>query len=372
MAMVDIEIYDAALKASWVRREITGKHDWCNLFRQEIAQGRFIWERNSSSLRKMARKTCNKFWSQVMVSMAQYDDSVKTEIGDVGRHCIWYSNFTKFKNVELRSWKQKGIVYINDLLKENGEILSFEEAKNKYEFNGTMLDYIGLVQSLPIEWRNKQRKIKEANPIIHPNILNIISHKQGNKYIYNTLLHNKHKNVRNNWESGWELELGQIDWLEVYRLNRELISVAYQTLQYKILTKIVITNRLLYQLRIVETSKCDRCRESVDTIMHRFWSCPIVKLFWTEVRLYLQNIGVIQNISVFNPKMVILGNIESPIVNHVLIIVKSMIARKYPLSVKLFSALLKRDMEKERYIATKQCEIRDYDRKWGKLAAASC
>ena len=54
MAMVDIEIYDAALKASWVRREITGKHDWCNLFRQEIAQGRFIWERNSSSLRKMA------------------------------------------------------------------------------------------------------------------------------------------------------------------------------------------------------------------------------------------------------------------------------------------------------------------------------
>ena len=113
--------------------------------------------------------------------MAQYD-SVKTEIGDVCRHCIWYSNFTKFKNVELRSWKQKGIVYINDLLKGNGEILSFEEAKNKYEFNGTMLDYIGLVQSPPIEWRNKQRKIKEANPIIHPNILNIISHKQGNMY----------------------------------------------------------------------------------------------------------------------------------------------------------------------------------------------
>ena len=96
-----------------------------------------------------------------------------------------------------------------------------------------------------------------------------------------------------------------------------------------------------------------------------------MKLFWTEVRLYLQNIGVIQNISVFNPKMVILGNIESPIVNHGLI-GKNMIARKYPLSVELFSALFKRDMEKERYIATKQCEIRYYDRKWGKLAAASC
>ena len=250
--------------------------------------------------------------------------------------------------------------------------MSFEEAKNKYGINGTMLDYIGLVQSLPIEWRNKQRKIKDANPIIHPNILNIISHKHGNKYIYNTLLHNKHKNARNNWESGWELELGQIDWVEVYRLNRKLISVAYQTLQYKVLTKIVTTNRLLYQMGIAETSRCDRCRESVDTIIHRFWSCPIVRLFWTEVKLYLQNIGVIQNISVFNLKMVILGNIESPIVNHVLIIGKSMIARKQTLSVELFSALLKRDMEKEKYIATKKCKIREYDRKWGKLAAALC
>ena len=59
-----------------------------------------------------------------------------------------------------------------------------EEAKNRYEFNGTILDYLGLVQSLHIEWRNRQRKMKEANPIIHRNIHNIMSHKQGNKYIY--------------------------------------------------------------------------------------------------------------------------------------------------------------------------------------------
>ena len=372
MAMVDVEIYDAALKASWVRREVTGNHDWCKVFMHEISQGQFIWERNSSSLRKMARRTYNKFWSEVMVAMAQYDNSVKTEIEDIGKHCIWYSNHTKFHNIELRSWKQRGMVYINDLLKENGEILSFEEAKSMYDFNGTILDYIGLVQSLPIEWRNRQRKVKEANPIIHPNILNILSHKQGNKYIYNTLLYNKHKNARNNWELGWELELGQIDWVEVYKLNLKLTSVAYQTLQYKIWTRIVATNRLLYQMGITETSKCERCRESVDTIVHKFWACPAVKLFWTEVKLFLQNIGVIQNISMFNLKTVILGNTESPIVNHVAIIGKSMIARKYILSFELFLTLLKRDMEKENYIATQKSKIREYDSKWGAIAAALC
>ena len=372
MAMVDVEIYDAALKASWVRREVTGNHDWCKVFTHEISQGHFIWERNSSSLRKMARRTYNKFWSEVMVAMAQYDNSVKTEIEDIGKHCIWYSNHTKFHNIELRSWKQRGMVYINDLLKENGEILSFEEAKSMYDFNGAIHDYIGLVQSLPFEWRNRQRKVKEANPIIHPNILNILSHKQGNKYIYNTLLYNKHKNARNNWESGWELELGQIDWVEVYKLNMKLTSVAYQALQYKIWTRIVATNRLLYQMGIKETSKCERCRESVDTIVHKFWACPAVKLFWTEIKLFLQNIGVIQNISMFNLKTVILGNTESPIVNHVAIIGKSMIARKYILSFELFLTLLKRDMEKENYIAVKNSEIREYDSKWEAIAAALC
>ena len=314
----------------------------------------------------------DKFWSEVMVAMAQYDNSVKTEIEDIGKHCIWYSNHTKFHNIELRSWKQRGMVYINDLLKENGEILSFEEAKSMYDFNGTILDYIGLVQSLPIEWRNRQRKVKEANPIIHPNILNILSHKQGNKYIYNTLLYNKHKNARNNWELGWELELGQIDWVEVYKLNMKLTSVAYQALQYKIWTRIVATNRLLYQMGITETSKCERCRESVDTIVHKFWACPAVKLFWTEVKIFLQNIGVIQSISMFNLKTVILGNTESPIVNHVAIIGKSMRARKYILSFELFLTLLKRDMEKENYIATQKSKIREYDSKWGAIAAALC
>ena len=86
--------------------------------------------------------------------------------------------------------------------------------------------------------------------------------------------------------------------------------------------------------------------------------------------MYLQNMGVIQNISVFNLKMIILGNTESSIVNHATVIGKSMIARKYTLSVELFLILLKRDMEKERYIAAQKSEMRDYDSKWGTLAAA--
>ena len=369
MTMVDIDVYDTALKATWVRREITGNHDWCILFKQEIARGRFIWERNSSSLRRMARNTSNDFWAEVMLAMAQYDKSISVDIDDIGRHSVWFSNHTKFKNCEIKSWKQKGIVYINDLVKDNGELLSFEEAKNVYGYDGTMLDYLGLAQSLPIEWKSRQRVNKDMNPIIHPNIQSILNHKQGNKYIYNILLCHKYNDSKNTWESAWEQELGQTNWVDVYRLNKNLTSVSYQTLQCKILTKIIATNRLLYQIGRAESYRCERCTEGIDTIVHRFWSCPVVARFWVEVKLRLRDIDLIQNISVINKKVVILGCMESIIVNHIIIVAKRMIASRYVLSTEILFHRLKRDMQMERCIAIKKGEMSNYDNKWTKIAA---
>ena len=134
MNMVDIDMYVTALKVSWVKREITGNHEWCKLFRQEIARGRFIWERNSLSLTQITRKVLNKFWAEVMTAMAQYDKSINADVDDISRHSVWFSNHTKFKNSEIKSWKRRGIVYINDLIKENGDILSYQEAKHIYKF----------------------------------------------------------------------------------------------------------------------------------------------------------------------------------------------------------------------------------------------
>ena len=308
--MIDVETYVTALKVTWVKREIMGDHDWCELFRQEIVQGQFIWERNAASLIQMARKIYNPFWAEVLTAMAKYDSSVSTDIHDISRHSVWFSNYTKFQTREVRSWKRKGIVYINDLLKDNGELLSFEEAKIIYKLNGTSLDYLGLLQSLPIEWRNEQSRRKEVNPIIHPNVESILMHKQCNKSIYNILLRKTYRGEKNTWELCWEHELGQIDWIEVYELNQKSISSVYRTLQYKILTKITATNQLLYQIGRKSSYTCDRCETSIDTVTHKFWACPVVKRFWELVEIWLRNKNIIQGISgsVLNKKADNLGH----------------------------------------------------------------
>ena len=302
--------------------------------------------------------------------MAKYDKSVSTDIHDISRHSVWFSNYTKFQTREIRSWKRKGIVYINDLLKDNGELLSFEEAKIIYKLNGTSLDYLGLLHSLPIEWRNEQSRRKEVNPIIHPNVESILMPKQCNKSIYNILLRKTYRGEKNTWELCWEHELGQIDWVEVYELNEKSISSVYRTLQYKILTKITATNQLLYQIGRKSSYTCDRCETSIDTVTHKFWACHVVKRFWEQVENWLRNKNIIQNISgsVLNKKVVILGHKRLPIVNHVIIVVKKIITNKYALSVDLLSNMLKKDLETERYIAIKTGKMQDWDSKWARMA----
>ena len=62
---------------------------------------------------------------------------------------------------------------------EDGNIASFEEIKLKFRIEGTMLDYLGLVESLPQEWKRRQGIKKEPDPVIHPNIQEVLKQKRG-------------------------------------------------------------------------------------------------------------------------------------------------------------------------------------------------
>ena len=87
-----------------------------------------------------------------------------------------------FKTNEILLWDRKGIRYINDLLKENGEIMTIEELVETYGIRRAAFNYQILIHSLPSEWKNIN-KLKEGNPIIHPNISLILMPKKGNKHI---------------------------------------------------------------------------------------------------------------------------------------------------------------------------------------------
>ena len=119
--------------------------------------------------------------------------------------------------------------------------------------------------------------------------------------------------------------MGHIEWAQVYKLSKETtICTSYPPLQYTILTRIVATNGLLYRIGIKDSDTCERC-SSTDTILHRFWSCPEAQLFWREIHTYLIRRKIVQHIPSFVREEIIMGYFDLPIVNHIILIGKTMI-----------------------------------------------
>ncbi|MEM9078951.1 MAG: hypothetical protein AAGC43_18065, partial [Bacteroidota bacterium] len=68
LGMVDLDAHIAALKASWVRRQIVSQHPWVRLFSDTISRDHLIWENNCESLCKRSALTENLFWKEVFLS----------------------------------------------------------------------------------------------------------------------------------------------------------------------------------------------------------------------------------------------------------------------------------------------------------------
>ena len=97
---------------------------------------------------------------------------------------------------------------------------------------------------------------------------------------YNILIEKRfrHPTSINKWSEIYDLQF--IDWSVTFRLpfmmSRE---TAIQSLQYKILHRIIACNKWLYNIRIKDSPNCNYC-DSVDTIQHFFLNCNNDKTFW--------------------------------------------------------------------------------------------
>ena len=132
----------------------------------------------------------------------------------------------------VNAWRRRGIRYLSDVLDDDGNMLSFEQFKKVYQIKGSYLDYIGLIRSLPDEWKSLTGKTRATYPIIHPQLEFVLSRENGAKYMYDIILSKTIKSVKNNWKRGWELEYGEINWTERYGTMYQKSSVYYHIWNY--------------------------------------------------------------------------------------------------------------------------------------------
>ena len=145
------------------------------------------------------------------------------------------------------------------------------------------------------------------------------------------------------------------------------VSSAIRSFQFKFLHRIIYTKEKLFKWKIVDTNSCTFCDQETESILHLFWECDFVKIFWQQVFSHCKvNETVILN---FDKTEVLLGtkNVK-PVLNLIFILGKKYInACKYGNIIPNlygFMNIVKKTKQIEKSIAQKKQKMEKHTTKW--------
>ena len=193
-------------------------------------------------------------------------------------------------SIFYRNWYDRGVYLVHDLLKTDGNFLSYSEFIQKYDLKCNFLIYFQVVSAIPRHFVESGR----ANPTdrsdmllnsmfqFSPEIsLNLTKMKNRDYY---WLLINKEP-VELKALSKWERDL-QIDQesLKTFFSRSKCVCKdnKLKEFYFKLLHRIVVTKKELFLFGLAEDAKCPYC-EMNDSIIHTFHSCNWSQLFFLEV-----------------------------------------------------------------------------------------
>ena len=120
--------------------------------------------------------------------------------------------------------------------------------------------------------------------------------------------------------------LHTFEWDSIYLLPRKVtIESRTRDFQYKILNRILFTNKMLFKMKINDTDKCTFCNEEEETIEHLLTTCKYTLSFWKEVIKWLKMYNIHENLDELKILFGVLNNNCLDLVNHIILIGKQVI-----------------------------------------------
>ncbi len=106
-----------------------------------------------------------------------------------------------------------------------------------------------------------------------------------NKRVYQQLV-NKHKEYPTKLEEKWSLILGDNNFKlsDNFNILQEFVKDnSIKNIQFKILHRILPTNRLLYKMKIINYNCCYICSTYIETLDHMFFECMEIRNIWLRL-----------------------------------------------------------------------------------------
>ena len=121
-----------------------------------------------------------------------------------------------------------------------------------------------------------------------------------------------------------------LDWKQIYLIPRKAtLDTKTRTFQYKLLNRIVYTNKSLFKMKLVYFPLCTFCELSEESLEHFYCCCSFSKDFWMSVASWLNSIGM--NLKPLNESRIVFGllcmrtHLLALLLNHIVILGRQVI-----------------------------------------------
>ena len=295
LKMIDVKKFMIALKSTWIRRLYTDERKWQIMVKEDL---NFFKLANCGDIyiENCYKRQKNQFWKDVLFAwhciLTRSNNNTKQDNFLVP---LWFNSNIKIgnKGVFYKTWYDKGIYIIEDVLNNNNELLKYNDLCEKLNKQINYLEYHGLVANLkPLIKKHKEDANfieKVIYPYIPQNISMFLHHKKGTFPMYNILINN---NSVPTSQAKWQMNFYDINeqtWSTIYENPFKVTSnTKLQWLQFRINHRILRTKEFLYKIGIDDDPKCTFCNDHVETIEHILWHCVKIKNLLFHLRTVLE------------------------------------------------------------------------------------
>jgi hypothetical protein len=222
---------------------------------------------------------------------------------------ICYNSFLKVgdKLISQHQWNHENIKYIQDILNNDGTIMSQLELQKKYSVTINTLFYNSLRASIPLKWK---KLLKQDPNILHYSI------QLGYKVWHNTEIKDleelttkltygilieaiqERATSENKWHNDLNIDIDEDRWTEIYVNAQSMTTdVRMITFNFKVTHRILACRKKLKIWKITDTEICNKCNQEIDTVQHHLINCLNVKKKQIHTNLVTQNFSCHEPIS---------------------------------------------------------------------------
>ena len=376
LKMINIQNFIVGLKATWIKRTISSfNSQWIQLFQTTITTVNKIQTRGLSWLKYLATITSNEFWKDTLLAYAHVSQLQKiTDNQEINTIPLWYNDLLTEQPVFFKNWQENGIDFIDDIISQDGSVITLDHLQNKYNCIISWFEYIRIHTAVTrfININKTENSFETPSPYLPFHLKILYKKSKGSKHLY-TLVN--HSNIiftaRAKWNSDLKIQLSELNWQDIFHVCHHTIEDNYYIFfQYRIIHRILGTRKLLHKIKIEENGLCGLCNLDIESLHHLYIDCPETQYFWRNLSNWIKS---------KSNKTLLLTNINklfgylhresnATAINTILIIARKHIfdcaKNKCPLSLTIFQNHLSKVYNEQKTLFCLNNKSEIFEKKW--------